>query len=146
MKKTIKPAHLVLMATITTCVFAFAACKKDKDNSPNNNSEVLTEANNNKAFGKYSGILIGSSGYYSIELRASGSKATVVFDGKAITNYTLQKDDVKITFSVSADGKSPGVKISIPGHTVYATVNKETTVYQTQRLLEESETRYIKEI
>lgn len=141
--------HVWLMLTCVAVAGVIVSCKKDKDNTTNNNTEVLTEANNNKALGKYSGILIGSSGYYSIELRNSGSKATVIFDGKtytldgqgaieddkAITNYTLQKDDIKITFSVGADGKNPGVKISIPGHTVYATVSKETTVFETIRFV-----------
>jgi len=134
---------------MTTAVFAatlFVSCKKDKEGPSGVNSDVLTEANDNKALGKYSGILLGSSGYYTIEVRTNGSTATVVFDsktykfegqgsiadGSAVSNYVFQKDGVKITFSVGADGKSPTVKIEIPGHNVRATVNKETTKYETQ--------------
>lgn len=145
MKKAFKPSQLFVFVIITIWVFYFTGCKKDNNNNKENNSEVLIEANNNKALGKYSGILVGSSGYYSIELRTSGSKATVVFDGKTyilagqgaieagktVTNYILQKDDIKITFSVDADGKNPKAKFEIPGHQVHATINKETTVYNT---------------
>ncbi len=148
MKNTQKTEISFLSAIIFAGIFFLASCKKDSSNN-NDNTDVLIEANNNKSLGKYSGILIGSSGYYTIEIRTSGSKATIVFDGatykldgkgviednKAITNYIFQKDNIKITFSVSADGKSPGVKIEIPGHKVYATINKETTVYKTENYI-----------
>lgn len=121
------------------------SCKKSVADKPADDTDVLIEANNHKALGKYSGILIGSSGYYFVELRTTGSKATIRFDGatyvldgqgniedgKAVTNYEFQKGDVKLTFTVTADGKSPSVKIEIPGHRVYATINKDTTIYNT---------------
>lgn len=147
MKKAKQATAIFAIAIITLCNLFIASCKKDEENNQgNNNSETLIEANNNKALGRYSGVLIGSIGHYSIDLRTSGSKANVVFDGnsyildgqgtiedgKAITNYIFQKDNIKITFSVNADGKSPGIKIEIPNHKVYATVNKETTVYKTE--------------
>lgn len=144
MKKTNKRVAYLIAGFMVINILLFSSCKKDDDNNPN--TEVLIEANNNKALGKYSGILIGSIGNYSIEVRTSGSKAIVVFDGtkytldgqgiieegKAIANYIFQNNLVKITFSVSADGKNPNVKIEIPGHKVYTTVNKETTIYKTE--------------
>ncbi|MBX3257766.1 MAG: hypothetical protein KF862_26795 [Chitinophagaceae bacterium] len=146
MKKMINYACSMLMATAILAAMVFVSCKKDKEDPSGGNPEVLTEANNSKALGKYSGILLGSSGYYTIEVRTTGSTATVVFDGKtyalegqgsindgdAITNYMLQKGDIKIIFSVKADGKSPAVKIDIPGHKVQATIDKETTKYETR--------------
>lgn len=145
MKKTFNSISLLLATIVFFGSLIIISCKKNDENPTNTNTEVLIEANNNKALGKYSGILIGSSGYYTIEVRTSGSKATIIFDGtthvlegqgtieegKAITNYILQKDAVKITLSVSVDGKNPSVKIDIPGHKVYATISKETTIYQT---------------
>lgn len=145
MKKTIRFACSMLMASAIFSATVFVSCKKDKNGPSGGDSEVLIEANDNKALGKYSGILLGSSGYYTIEVRSVGSTATVVFDGKTyvlegqgaiadgtvITNYIFQKDNIKITFSVRGDGKSPTVKIEIPGHTVRATINKETTKYNT---------------
>jgi len=125
------------------------ACKKDTDtnNTTDPNSNVLIAENNNKALGKYSGIILGSIGYYSIELRTVGSKATVTFDGqtftldgqgviedgKPITNYVLQKDGIQIMISVDADGKNPKVKIDIPGHASVATVTKESTLFETRQ-------------
>lgn len=141
--------QVALIATSILFMVAAIACKKDDKKAPPTNTEVLIEANNNKALGKYSGVLIGSSGYFSVELRTSGSTATVRFDGttytmngqaavedgKAVTNYVFQKDAVKLTFSVGADGKSPTVKIDIPGHKVYAAINKETTTYKTESFI-----------
>lgn len=146
MKKMTNYACIMLMTTAIFTATVFVSCKKDKEDPSGGNSDVLIEANDSKALGKYSGIIINPSGYYTIELRSSGSKATVVFDGKtyvldgqgtieegkSIANYTFQKDGIKVTFGVGADGKSPKVKIDIPGHEVYATINKETTKYETK--------------
>lgn len=139
-----------ILILLTLVITSFAACKKDSKNTGNNddpNSNVLIAENNNKAFGKYSGIIVGSLGYYYVELRSVGSKAVVIFDGqtftldgqgtiedgKAITNYVLQKDGIKITISVDADGKNPKVKIEIPGHATATTVTKESTLLETRQ-------------
>lgn len=140
MKKTFGAALLV---TVTSVVL-IASCKKEKQ-SDTGNEDVLIEANNSKALGKYSGLIFGSVGSYILELRTVGSKATLVFDGAthvldgqgviedntAVNNYVFQKGDIKINFSVSADGKTPSVQVGIPGHNVRATISKETTIYET---------------
>lgn len=126
-------------------VLAALSCKKESG-SDAGDENVLIEANNNKALGQYTGLIFEPAGSYRLQLRKSGSKATLVYNGTthvldgqgaveenaAITNYVFQKSDIKINFSVGADGKTPRVTMVIPGSSnVRATVSKETTTYQT---------------
>lgn len=129
--KTI-PHFLLLLGFV-----CLAGCSKDdpkkEDNSPANYDK--------SSLGSYSGVLIGSTGYITIELKPAGASATIVFDdvtylltatvpiqpGTKVTGYTLQKDGVKIVMDVNADGSVPQVAVTIPGHDVTAVVFKVTS-------------------
>ena len=88
--------------------------------------------------GHYSGVMVGSTGYYNLLLRTSGAKATVLFDGKKyelqrnspisarqrVENLRLSDGNLSIIFNVDEEGKNPNISISIPGHTIAATIAK----------------------
>jgi len=89
-------------------------------------------------WGHYSGVLVGSTGYFNILVTAAGASAVVVFDDERYEmqsnspapekqNYEveLSKDGVLITFTVDKAGKSPEVEVEIPEHPhVNATIFK----------------------
>ncbi|NGM62041.1 hypothetical protein G5B30_08955 [Sphingobacterium sp. SGG-5] len=89
-------------------------------------------------WGHYSGVLVGSTGYFNILVTGSGVSAVVVFDDEQYEmqsnspvpekqNYevSLSKDDVVINFVVDKAGKSPEVEVEIPDHpSVNATIFK----------------------
>ncbi len=89
-------------------------------------------------WGHYSGVLVGSTGYFNILVTGGGVSAVVVFDGERYEmqsntpvpekqNYDveLSKDGVLITFTVDKAGKSPEVEVEIPDHPhVNATIFK----------------------
>lgn len=99
--------------------------------------------------GVYKGVLVGSTGTIALYLYNTGTevKALVAFDGQngtltcstlstwqpgqAISNAlftgTVNNQNVQATFSVDANGQNPNVQVSIPGHTVYVAVYKETS-------------------
>lgn len=113
-------------------IFLTVSCKKD-DNPTSNETEATS-------LGVYKGVLVGSSGYFTADLKSGNSTATIVFDGEtyqlqssevltdgeAIEDLILSNGGIIIKISVDANGDNPEVFVSIPNHTVYATVYKET--------------------
>ncbi|MGJ7030020.1 hypothetical protein [Niabella hirudinis] len=114
-----------------------AGCSKNSDSKDNNNPAKYDKS----SLGSYSGVLVGSSGYITIDLKPAGASATIVFDdityqlsssvaipaGTNVSGYTLQKDGVKIVMNVNADGSVPQVAVTIPGHDVTAVIFKVTS-------------------
>ncbi|GAB3420042.1 hypothetical protein [Niabella aquatica] len=123
---TIKQLLLLL------AIISIAGCSKEDNSSARYDKNSL---------GSYSGVLVGSSGYITIELKSTGATVTIVFDdatyqlssaialqpGTKVTGYTLQKDGVKVVMDVNADGSVPQVAVTIPGHDVTAVVFKVTS-------------------
>lgn len=112
------------------CSVLFLSCSKEDDKS------------DKKAFEKsitYKGVLLGSTGYYSMQIGAGKSTATLVLDDKtynlesnvtinmeeAINDYMLTKDDVTITLNVDKDRTHPEISIAAAGHP-----NIITTIYE----------------
>lgn len=128
---TIKTLLLLL------AILGFAGCSKEDGKKEDNNPAKYDKSN----LGSYSGVLVGSTGYITIELKPTGASATIVFDGVTyqlsssvpipagtkVTGYTLQKDGVKIVLDVNADGSEPQVAVTIPGHNVSTVVFKVTS-------------------
>ncbi|GEM_PF-1446883 len=94
----------------------------------------------NSNWGHYSGVLVGSTGYFNILVTGVGVSAVVFFDGqryemqsntsvpeKQDYDLELSKDGVVITFSVDKSGKRPEVEIEIPDHP-----NVNATIFKTE--------------
>ncbi len=129
MKKT----HLILTSLVLVMLL-FSSCKKDKPGDLGDNT-VTTAA------GRYGGVMVGSSGYFIVNL-VVGSKgtATVYFDGSVYHLTTVMQieagssyhdlrfstadEQVLMYFTVAEDGSNPTVRFEIPGHTVVATVDQ----------------------
>ena len=147
MKTLIKQSLIIITAlTLTTVI----ACKKDKT-KPNDTTqtddqlrtELLTTENDTKAYGVYTGTLIGSSGYFEIFLKKVGSKVTVMFDGEKyelksaeqineatdVINYVFKNDKIKLTLNVKKDGTNPVLTVEKEGHTIIVIIHKVYTYY-----------------
>lgn len=125
---------MLLHFTIAVAII-WGGCKKNEDT----NNQAIQYDNNN--LGSYKGVLVGSSGYITIDLKPTGATATIVFDnityqlsstvaipaGAKVTGYTLQKDAVKVVMDVNADGSIPQIAVTIPGHDVTAIIYKVTS-------------------
>lgn len=115
-------------------ILSFTACRK---NDPGDGSDKT-------ATGRYGGVMVGSSGYFIVELSA-GSKgtATVYFDGAVYHLATFVQieesssyndllfsaagEDIVMYFTVAEDGSNPTVEFEIPGHIITATVDQYGT-------------------
>ncbi|MFA6150545.1 MAG: hypothetical protein WC716_04425 [Chitinophagaceae bacterium] len=99
------------------------SCKKGETKVSENNDGKLFE---------YRGVIVGSSGYYKVEVDADGGYAEVVFDGQAhrLTTYKhiekdkdidslVMKDDiVTVVYSFRYADALASISISIAGHDV----------------------------
>lgn len=143
--KTVK-IFTLLALTVTAFV---TACKKDNPD-PVDGDEQTDHSN----LGVYKGVLVGSTGYFTVTLKETGSTAEVVFDGEShslqsaetlnegadVVDFELNSgDDVSLQISVGADGSNPEVTVSIPDHDVEATVYKETTEKAVELYIGENE-------
>lgn len=87
----------------------------------------------------YTGVLVGSSGYYGLNFSRNNSNATIVFDGvtynlsstETLQNgvpLTLTDGAVSLTILLDANGQNPQINFDIPGHTVSATIADATAL------------------
>jgi len=138
---------LFMAIVIFACVFS--SCK---GNDPSLNLATKPEAvaaNDASSAGVYKGIIVGSSGYFSLSIKNGTDAVTCkfVFDGNEVTlssasfsswtsgqsinsalfTGTLNGQTINLTFSCDANGANPTTTVTIPGHTVYTTVIKETS-------------------
>lgn len=121
------------MSLFTVLMIVTFGCSSDTDSDSTDNngqSEIL---------GTYAGVLIGSSGYYSIEVGETGSSATINFDGEQynLSNATPIASDIvysELTFTngtISATliadvDAMPTISFDIPGHVIQSTIDHIT--------------------
>src|SRR5690606_24329860 len=129
-----KNLHLILTGLVLL-TFLFSSCGKD-DSGDDDTDKTAT--------GRYGGVMVGSSGYFIVDL-AAGSKgtATVYFDGAVYHLTTVVQieegasyndllfstvdEEVVMYFTVAEDGSDPTVEFEIPGHNITATVDQYGT-------------------
>ena len=126
-----------------------ASCGKEKTRTANEEQKidpitaVASAADDQKSGGIYKGTLVGSTGAIKIILQGSTKVAYISFNGvpktlsttdlnnwssgQALKDATFVAGDWKIVFSVDASGNNPIVVATIPGHTVSASLVKETS-------------------
>lgn len=99
--------------------------------STNNDTHVLPVTKS------FTGVLVGSSGYYGLNFSRNNSNATIVFDGitynlsstETLQNgipLTLTDGAVSLTILLDVNGQNPQINFDIPGHTVSATIADAT--------------------
>lgn len=126
-----KNLHLILTGLVIL-TFLFSSCGKD-----NSGDEDIDKT----ATGRYGGVMVGSSGYFIIDLVAGRTgTATVYFDGTAYHLTTVVQieegasyhdllfstvdEEIVMYFTVAEDGSNPTVEFEIPGHNIAATVDQ----------------------
>jgi len=147
--KTILKKNLVAMLA-TAFLLVISMVTSCKTNDPALNLATKPEAvaaNNASSAGVYKGVIVGSSGYFNLSIKNGSDAITCkfVFDGNevaltsksfgswaagqpinnAVFTGTLNGQTINLTFSCDANGANPAVTVTIPGHTVYASVVKE---------------------
>lgn len=94
--------------------------------------------NPNEKIASYLGMLLGSSGYYLLELIPSQSKMTMVFDGKEhqlVSNRAFVPEDkfedfyfsdgtIRVDVSFASNFNSPDFHFSIPGHQIEYSIHE----------------------
>ncbi len=124
--------NIKLLITALLLIFIIA-CTSDKEN--------------NVVVANYTGVLVGSSGSYSLKFSETNSNATITFDGQTYvltSSATLKKGEtltltdgsVSLTIATDSNGKNPNIKFNIPGHQVSATIADAT--YLTENYLGEA--------
>lgn len=128
-----KTANFKILSVIIVSVFfsLFISCEKE----PNGGAgEKLYDI-------KYSGVLVGSSGHYSVELNGNGENTAQIFFDDNL--YVLQNNtafeenqtgqeflftdgEILLTLTTTTDPSRPEIGVSIPGHDVTVTVYEET--------------------
>jgi hypothetical protein len=114
-----------LISILSVSLF-FTSCDSDDDNEINN--AVVSE---------YTGVLVGSTGAYKLNLTKSGASATILFDDKKYNlstdkplepgqSISLTDGSVSLTIAIDNKGENPVISFKIPGHTVSATIHKVT--------------------
>ena len=123
-----KKFKLVFVSILSVFLF-LTSCGGDGDTEPVDNDIVI---------GTYTGVLVGSTGHFSIDLKEKGSTVIIVFDGKTtplssneilvkgqeIKELTFTDGTISLILSVDKKGDNPTVKITIPNHNVLATISK----------------------
>lgn len=150
--KTVRSLIAKLFLSLLVSVpLILSACSDDSASSTTQLSTTPTAlaAYDNSSAGIYKGIVVGSSGHFELKIK-NGSDTIAcyfVFDGvsdtltstslanwtpgQAITNAiftgSLNGVTVTLTFSCGATGSNPTVVVTIPGHTTYVSITKETS-------------------
>lgn len=147
-------AYIPILFAITL----FLSCKKKSEDSvkPGNTcacspyepaykcvdcktSSSAKPAYDNSNLGVYKGVLIGSSGTFTITMQENDTTASLSFDGKNLVltktkfestggnlEATFKSDSVVLSISVSSNGSVASVSTTIPGHTnIITSVLKE---------------------
>lgn len=135
-------AYIPILFAITL----FVSCKKKSEDSvtPQNNIPTVTPAYkcttckatpdakvayDNSNLGVYKGVLIGSSGTFTIIMQENDTTASLNFDGKSLVltktkfdatggniDAIFKNDSTVLSISVSSNGSVATVTAAIPGH------------------------------
>lgn len=116
---------------LVACVM-FISCSKDDDKKEDGNTQTAKATYDNKNYGIYKGVFVGSTGNILINFKNDGATllASLVIDGKSYTytststttegansTITFRNNNDYFDFTVKADGSSPIVtNIHISGH------------------------------
>ena len=124
-----KRTTLYLIGILSGSLFSIASCNKDCDTNPQQNTNtpqtIVTRT--------YTGVLVGSTGAYELNLTENGAIASVVFDDETYNLYsnenletsqslTLSDGSISLTFEVDKNGDNPTISFTIPGHYIQATI------------------------
>lgn len=112
------------LITLLTIFFTITSCSKDDDS---NTKQPSTTSQT------YTGVLIGSTGAYELNLKEDGANASVVFNDDTYnlsTSETLQNGEsltltdgtISLTIEIDVNGKNPEISFTIPGHDIQATI------------------------
>jgi|TARA_B110000902_G_scaffold192450_1_gene218094 hypothetical protein len=118
-----KKIKLLSIGILSVLLFLMS-CGKDDDTSPQNKSAVT---------GVYTGVLVGSTGAYELNLAENGVNSSVLFDGTTYSlssnetlengqSLTLTDGTISLVITVDNNGENPSVSFTIPGHNIQATV------------------------
>jgi len=123
-----------LISIVATLLFlSLVSCSKKDE------SDTGKDPKSTASIATYKGVLLGSTGYFTVELGEEKSTAQLVIDHETfhiestrpidpdedITDYKLEKDSTFITISVGKDRKHPQIEIVASGHP-----NIITTIYE----------------
>jgi len=147
MKSTHQPFSRVIILAILAVASFLSSCKTDEPGLKLATKAEAVAANNASSAGVYKGVIVGSSGYFSLSIKNGSDAVTCkfVFDGKegtltsasfgtwtagqpvnsALFTGTVDGKSITLTFSCEANGANPVTTVTIPGHTVYVSVVKE---------------------
>ena len=114
---------------ILSGLFIITSCNKDGDTNPQQNTNTPPSS----FIRTYTGVLIGSTGAYELNLTENGAIASVVFDDETYNLYsnetlengqslTLNYGSISLTVEVDENGDNPGISFTIPGHNIQATI------------------------
>jgi len=126
-----KRNKFLLFGIVSIILFAFS-CKKDN--------------NNNTTIKKYSGVIVGSTGAYSLSISGTGASANIVFDSvtyNLTTNevlengqsLTLTDGTISLVITVDSNGENPTISFTIPGHNIQATIVLSNTTNPNQNFI-----------
>lgn len=119
-----KGTNFYLIGILSGLLFVMISCNADNEsNLQKENFDTRT----------YSGVLIGSTGAYKLNISRSGIGASVLFDGNTYTfsssesleneqSLNLNDGTVSLTIEVDSNGNNPEVAFTIPGHTIQSTI------------------------
>lgn len=121
-----------LLLSLLVCTLLLSCSKDDNDDNNLSNTPTATATYDNKNYGVYKGVFVGSTGTVVINLKNNGTtlSATLVIDGKSYvytsddsvtegstTSITFTHNDDYFDFDVDADGSDPTISnIHISGH------------------------------
>lgn len=142
---------IIGLALVST---AFLSCKKDEESTGTKSKDIentpgAVAAYNTSSAGVYKGVLVGSSGYFKLSIKNGTDTVSckIVFDGdtaylkttsfanwqpgqpisNAVFTGTLKGQTITLTLSCNADGTNVNVTVNYPGHTINASIVKETS-------------------
>jgi hypothetical protein len=117
-----------LKLSVIAFVLIFLGCSKD-ETQPTDDEQL-------QQLYAYAGVIVGSSGNYTIIVTKDGATATVIFDGQThnlsikkqidknndIDSLVLTDGTVTLTYKYVYATMTPSITISIPGHTIDSTL------------------------
>lgn len=120
-----------LKLSVIAFLLIFLGCSKDESQPTDE-----TQTTDDKQLFAYAGIIVGSTGNYTVTVTKDGATATVVFDGqthnlsitkpidnsKDIVDLVLTDGTVTLTYNYIYATSTPSITISIPGHTINITL------------------------
>ena len=128
-----KPFHFLFILLFISSISILPSCEKDTGMN-NQNSDIDSV--------RYSGILVGSSGYYTATIKSNGKNTALVhFDGETyhMENqvpynkgqlgqiFVFNNQEVTLTVISTNERSKPEIEVSIPGHSIVTTVYEETS-------------------